>query len=76
MSRRSTTLIKLGDCMGFTYCGEDDEDWEQTFSPYLELYTTPSKKALLVIDSSGARAVLVAAAWGGKLDVKPAGIVG
>jgi hypothetical protein len=44
--------------------------------PRPELYAVPNGKVLLVIDTSGSQAKVVASLWGGKLDVRPEGIVG
>ena len=66
-------LTFLGKCLGFGYTDEDGDEVEATCKGQVELCTTPSGKALLVIE--GRREVL-ALIWGGKLQVKPQGIVG
>ncbi len=75
--REARALALLGKCQGYTFNPEEGgEDVKIQFSPMPELYTTPNKKALLVIDVSGNSAVLVALAWGGGLIVEDRGIVG
>ena len=67
-------LTLLGQCLGFAY--EDSEGQEVVGEPSYkncELYTIPSGKALLVIESKRRVCALI---WGGKLDVEARGIVG
>lgn len=72
-----TTLYRLGVCLGLSYCNFDGEPMEARVKrPYPELYSVPSGKALLIIDTSGSRARLCLALWGGRLDVRDVGIVG
>lgn len=71
------TLYRLGECQGFRYKDHDDELVDAKVKrPYPELYTVPSGKALLVIETDRNPARLAAAIWGGGLDVKDVGIVG
>lgn len=72
--RRTTDLVKLGDCNGFAYSSivNGRKCRVQATSPLPELYTTPSGKALLVIQS---KRRLLALLWGGRLGVEPRGIV-
>lgn len=66
-------LVKLGDCLGFTYEDDSGDAIEASPThPMPELYTIPSGRALLVIQSK--RKVL-ALIWGGKLGVEARGIV-
>lgn len=67
-----TELVKLGDCLGFTYDSGDGAIEASPTHPMPELYTIPSGRALLVIQSK--RKVL-ALIWGGKLGVEARGIV-
>jgi hypothetical protein len=72
-----STLYKLGVCLGLNYFNFDGEPMEARVKrPYPELYAVPSGKALLIIDTSGSRAKLCIALWGGQLDVRDVGIVG
>jgi len=72
-----TTIYKLGECLGLSFSNFDGEPLEARVKrPYPELYAVPSGKALLIIDTSGHRAKLCIALWGGKLDVRDVGIVG
>ena len=72
--RNATELVWLGDCQGFAY--KDDETGKKVEAkakrPLPELYTIPSGKALLVIQS---KRYLLALFWGGRLGVEPRGIV-
>lgn len=66
-------LVLLGQCLGFGYLDEDREEIAaETRTPYPELYTIPSGKALLVVQ--GKRSVQ-AIIWGGRLGVEARGIV-
>jgi hypothetical protein len=66
-------LVLLGQCLGFAYLDHDGEEIEaQVRTPYPELYTIPSGRALLVVQDK--RRVL-ALIWGGRLGVEPRGIV-
>lgn len=72
--RNTKELVKLGDCNGFAYAdiiGGKKRKANAT-PPYPELYTTPSGKCLLVIQS---KKRLLALIWGGRLGVEPRGIV-
>ena len=66
------SLTRLGRCDGFFYLNQDDEEVAAECTGNVELYATPNGKALLVIDK---KKDVVAAIWGGKLDVEPRGIV-
>jgi hypothetical protein len=72
--RDAKALVRLGDCDGFEY-----EDFEgssvraESTGRKPEWYTTPSGKALLVVQDK--RKVL-ALAWGGSLHVEWRGVVG
>jgi hypothetical protein len=71
--RGAKELTWLGDCLGFSYTDLDGKKREAKGSGVLpELYTTPSGKALLVIQSKRS---LLAMFWGGRLGVEPRGIV-
>jgi len=66
-------LTWLGDCLGFDFRDHDGELVKaQATRPLPELYTIPSGKALLVIQS---KRTLLAMIWGGRLGVEPRGIV-
>lgn len=66
-------LVLLGQCLGFAYIDPDGEEIEaEVRTPYPELYTIPSGRALLVVQDK--RRVL-ALIWGGRLGVEPRGIV-
>jgi hypothetical protein len=67
-------LVLLGQCLGFAYEDVDggEEVEAQVRTPYPDLYTIPSGRALLVIQ--GRRSVL-AIIWGGRLGVEARGIV-
>ena len=66
-------LVFLGKSLGFTYQDHDGEEIDaEVFPPLPDLYATPNGKALLVIER---KQKVVALIWGGKLDVKPRGIV-
>lgn len=68
-----TELVRLGECLGFTYRDHSGEEVEAvTRKPRPDLYATPDGRALLVIE--GKRKV-VALIWGGNLNVEPRGIV-
>ena len=67
-------LVRLGDCDGFEYVDFDGGTVEaKSTGRKPEWYTTPSGKALLVIQDK--RSVL-AIAWGGSLNVEWRGVVG
>lgn len=70
-----TSVYMLGLCIGFRY-ERDGKELDAEVKPHPELYAIPSGKALLLIDVQGSRAKVVAALWGGSLDVRPEGIVG
>ena len=70
--RNTTELVALGLCNGLAFRDEDGEHDVKATKPYPELYTTPSGKALLVIQG---KRRLVALVWGGKLGVEPRGII-
>lgn len=70
--RNVRELTWLGDCLGFAYHDGDREHEARGTKPLPELYTTPSGKALLVIQG---KRRLLALVWGGKLGVEPRGIV-
>jgi hypothetical protein len=70
----TSQLVLLGECLGFAY--EDEEGQEIVAEPgksFVQLYTIPSGKALLVIEGQSRVCALI---WGGKLGVEPRGIVG
>ena len=71
--RGSTTLVKLGKCLGFCFVDRDGNDVEAKVSRPPELYTTTSGRALLVVED---KRKLLAVIWGGKLAVEARGIVG
>jgi len=67
-------LVRLGDCLHFTYEDHNGDTIEAKCSrPYPKLYTIPSGKALLIISG---KANLEAIVWGGGLKVEDVGIVG
>lgn len=72
--RNTKELVKLGDCNGFAYAdiAGGKKRRANATPPYPELYTTPSGKCLLVIQS---KKRLLALIWGGRLGVEPRGIV-
>ena len=75
--RDGIAIYKLGDCLGFTYSTPEGETIEaKVRSPLPELYATASRKVLLVIDTSGSVAKVLAILWGGSLRVEDRGIVG
>ena len=72
--RDADQLTLLGQCLGFAFEGSDGKEIEAVGKGRLpELYATPNGRALIVIQDK--RQVL-AAMWGGKLNVEPRGIVG
>jgi hypothetical protein len=72
--RSAPGLVKLGQCLGFAYWDvAGDEIDVEARRPYPILYSTPSGKALLVVEGG---VKVVAMMWGGGLDVRPEGIVG
>ena len=72
--RDADQLTLLGECLGFSFEGRDGAEVEAVGKGKLpELYATPNGRALLVVQDK--RQVL-AAMWGGKLNVEPRGIVG
>jgi hypothetical protein len=72
--QEADVLVRLGDCLHFTYEDLTGETIEAKCSkPYPKLYTIPSGKALLVISG---KANLEAIIWGGSLKVEDVGIVG
>jgi len=71
--RGVTELTWLGKCLGFSYRDIHGKACEaKGTEPLPELYTVPSGRALLVIQS---RRTLLAMIWGGRLGVQPRGIV-
>lgn len=71
--RSADELVWLGHCLGFAYKDDDGHKVEAKGKrPLPELYTIPSGKALLVVQS---KRHLLAMIWGGKLGVEPRGIV-
>ena len=72
--RAVETIVRLGDCLGFSYDDVNGDEVEAKVSrPYPELYCTPDGDCLLVV---AAKRKLVALMWGGYLSVEPEGIVG
>jgi hypothetical protein len=69
----SNKLTFLGECLGFGYIDDDGDEVEATCRGKVELCSTPSGKALLVVEN---RKEVLALIWGGTLGVKPQGIVG
>lgn len=65
-------LTKLGRCDGFLYSDIYGEEIEAVCQGNTDLYATPDGKALLVVEN---KRKLLAALWGGKLNVEPRGIV-
>jgi hypothetical protein len=67
-------LTLLGQCLGFAYYDpESDQEIEaKVTQPFPELYSIPSGKALLVIQS---KRTVLALIWGGRLGVEARGIV-
>jgi hypothetical protein len=71
--RNVTELTCLGQCLGFAYRNDDGRECKATGTqPLPDLYTIPSGKALLVVQS---KRRLLAMIWGGKLGVERRGIV-
>lgn len=73
---KDLALTRLGDCLGFDYEDENGNKIEATTDERkVELYTTPHglTPCLFVI---GEKRWLLAMAWGGKLGIEDAGIVG
>lgn len=70
---RTTELVWLGFCLGFSYTSKDGGHVDaKGTKPLPELWTTPNGKALLVIQN---KRTLIAMMWGGRLGVEPRGIV-
>lgn len=67
-----TELTWLGKCLGFAYRVDGKTCEAKGTEPLPELYTIPSGKALLVIQS---KRTLLALIWGGRLGVERRGIV-
>lgn len=65
-------LVLLGECLGFSYDDGEKEIVADGTRPLPELYTIPSGRALLVIQSKRTVKALI---WGGRLGVEPRGIV-
>lgn len=66
-------LVLLGKCLGFSYFDEDGEVVEVgARTPYPELYSIPSGRALVVVQG---KSKILALIWGGRLGVEPRGIV-
>ncbi len=71
--RNADQLTWLGRCLGFAYRDEGGRERKaKGTQPLPELYTVPSGKALLVIQS---KRTLLALIWGGRLGVERRGIV-
>ena len=71
--QRTEEFVRLGHCLGFSYYDYDGKSVEaKGTDPLPELYTTPSGKALLVIQS---KRRLLAMIWGGRLGVEARGII-
>lgn len=69
-----TALVLLGACTGFGFVYKSGAESEAVGErPYPELYTIPSGKALLVVQS---KKEILAIMWGGDLGVEGRGIVG
>jgi hypothetical protein len=67
------SLVLLGDCLGFTYEDEHGDAIEAAPTrPLPELYTIPSGRALVVVQS---KRTVLALIWGGRLGVEARGIV-
>jgi hypothetical protein len=72
--RRVKILVLLGKCAGFAYKDHNGKEVKADATGRApELYTIPSGKALLVVQDKRTCLALI---WGGKLGVKPEGIVG
>ncbi len=65
-------LVLLGDFLGFTYDTEDGAVEAAPTTPLPELYTIPSGRALVVVQS---KRTVLALIWGGRLGVEARGIV-
>jgi len=75
--RDGIAIYKLGTCLGLEYETPDGERVEiKGRSPEIELYASASRKVLLVIDTAGSTAHVLAILWGGKMRVEDRGIVG
>lgn len=70
--RKAQELVLLGECLGFVYDDGQDCIEASPTNPYPELYTIPSGKALLVVQS---KKKVLALIWGGRLGVEARGIV-
>lgn len=70
--RETPALTRLGDCLGFAYAIDGEEVEAKAKKPHPELYTIPSGKALLVVQS---KRTVIAIIWGGRLGVEARGIV-
>lgn len=73
--RNVRDIIKLGECLGFEYANDDGDIVQvqgNTTGGLPELYTIPSGKALLVVQS---KRTILTMIWGGKLGVERRGIV-
>ena len=67
-------LTWLGHCLGFAYNDESGKEVQaQADAPLPELFTIPSGRALIVVQS---KSHVLAMIWGGKLGVERRGIVG
>lgn len=66
------SLVLLGECLGFTYDADEGAIEATPTRPLPELYTIPSGRALLVVQS---KAKVLALIWGGSLGVEARGIV-
>ncbi|HWW61202.1 MAG TPA: hypothetical protein VN181_07535 [Thermoanaerobaculia bacterium] len=72
--RNVAALTRLGQCLGFYYLDENGDKREASAArPLPDLYTVPSGKCLLVIQS---RREVLAMSWGGGLGVFARGIDG
>ena len=69
----SKELVLLGSCLGYAYLdSEGDEIEAKVRTPYPELYSIPSGRALLVVQD---KKKVLALIWGGRLGVEDRGIV-
>jgi len=75
--RDGIAIYRLGTCLGFTYSTPEGEEMEaKVRAPLPELYASASRKVLLVIDTAGNTAKVLAILWGGSMRVEDRGIVG
>lgn len=72
--RKTTALVRIGDCEGFEYEDHDGRTVEAEGTGRLpEWYATPDGRALLVVQD---KRHLIACLWGGDLNVRAEGVVG